>query len=334
MTLGWWTYDLFGMRLSINRMVPGLHVIRDEGAHDIAVEYLGYVAPAPQPEGADPGEDNRFVLSAWTVPEPDGPVHYLRFSRQTVVDFEINPGLNQIRITWNKLDLQLVDVDALLLGPVLGALIRLRGTLALHASVVRAGNSAIAVAGAKGAGKSTLVAALHQRGHALIADDIAALVETGRHFLVQPGIVRLRLWPSSIATLYGTSAAHPRVMSVWDKRIVDLGGADTIPAEPLPLRAVFVLDPIEARDDISIDSTTPGRGLAALARHTAASFLKLPRAIRARELEGLGRLATTVPVRHVRRPYGLNYLPDTCDAIIEDIGRLSCLELSLRDLSA
>ena len=64
-----------------------------------------------------------------------------------------------------------LDARLFLMGTPWLALAAQRGLLPLHASAVRAGGNVHAFGGADGAGKSTLVAALANRGHAYFADD-------------------------------------------------------------------------------------------------------------------------------------------------------------------
>ena len=67
----------------------------------------------------------------------------------------------------------------LLLSTVMGYLLFRLGRLALHAGVVAWRGAAFVVAGVQGAGKSTTVTALIQRGCAAISDDVAALDQAG-----------------------------------------------------------------------------------------------------------------------------------------------------------
>src|ERR1700722_6370214 len=66
-------------------------------------------------------------------------------------------------------------VSLYLFGSVMGALLHLRGVLPLHGSAVLLpdGKGVAVFTGASAAGKSTLAAALTQRGCSLMADDIA-----------------------------------------------------------------------------------------------------------------------------------------------------------------
>ncbi len=64
----------------------------------------------------------------------------------------------------------------ILLGRIMAFLLRQRGWLPLHASVVTVGPQAILFLGPSGAGKSTTAAAFHTRKrHRVISDDIGAM---------------------------------------------------------------------------------------------------------------------------------------------------------------
>ncbi len=64
-------------------------------------------------------------------------------------------------------------------GSVAALLLAQRGRFALHASVVEIDGLGVAVAGPRGAGKSTTALRLAQRGHALVTDDVSPLDAAG-----------------------------------------------------------------------------------------------------------------------------------------------------------
>jgi hypothetical protein len=74
-------------------------------------------------------------------------------------------------------------IDAYLHGTVAALVLAQRGEFALHASVVRMGERALAICGRRGVGKSTTVLALARRGHTVLSDDVAVL-EVGDDGLV------------------------------------------------------------------------------------------------------------------------------------------------------
>jgi hypothetical protein len=87
-----------------------------------------------------------------------------------------------------------------ILGGAFGALLHQRRLLPLHASVLRIGGSVVALAGAGGAGKSTLAVTLLRRGHGLLGDDLCAVAHgaDGRP-ITWTGVPRLKLRPDAAA---------------------------------------------------------------------------------------------------------------------------------------
>ena len=98
-------------------------------------------------------------------------------------------------------------LETLLYGTVAGLVLVQRRRFALHASTVRIGDRLVAIAGASGAGKSTTVGLLAGRGHALVSDEVTALVPrpdpaTGATTVTAQGSGgKLRLWRSAAERL-------------------------------------------------------------------------------------------------------------------------------------
>jgi hypothetical protein len=80
------------------------------------------------------------------------------------------------------------DWQRLLVGQVLPLLAALRGLHVIHASAVSLGDTAIALAGASGAGKSRLAAELARAGHPMLAEDVLALRLAEGGPIAEPGV--------------------------------------------------------------------------------------------------------------------------------------------------
>ena len=121
------------------------------------------------------------------------------------------------------------------------SLLRRRGITCLHASCVVVGETALALVGQSGAGKSTTAAALSARGYSVISDDVLPLKEVEDRFYAIPGYPRLRLWPTSVEALYGHREAQPQLAPNFDKRYLALS-PDNFSFDPLPLKAIYFLN--------------------------------------------------------------------------------------------
>ena len=86
-------------------------------------------------------------------------------------------------------------------GMITAMLLHQRGMCVLHASVVEIDSRAVAFLGPVGAGKSSLAAAMHARGHTLISDDNAAIRLAGNNAIVAPAYPYLKLFPAIAQTL-------------------------------------------------------------------------------------------------------------------------------------
>lgn len=128
-----------------------------------------------------------------------------------------------------------------LLGSALGALLHQRGLLPLHANAIVLGGRAVAFSGHSGAGKSTIAAWFHDRGHRILADDVCVIGfdEAGRA-LAFPGIPRLRLWREALEASGRTADAYDRSFDDLDKFDVPTARVDA-PAGPVPLAAIYLL---------------------------------------------------------------------------------------------
>lgn len=126
------------------------------------------------------------------------------------------------------------EVPAAFFGTVVSIMLAWRGMVPLHGSAVEIDGRALLIAGRAGAGKSTLCAALTERGARLISDDLTALMPTAPDTtpLLQPGRPAIRLVrpgrPSDDKALHPA----PRV----------------VPGSPVPFEALVLLcadQPIE-----------------------------------------------------------------------------------------
>ena len=200
-----------------------------------------------------------------------------------------------------------------LLGPVLAVALHQRGWLILHASAVDLGGRVAAFLGGSGWGKSTLAAALQQRGHPLVADDFIAVPldeTTSGQPHVFPGFPQLKLWPEAAASL-GTDAAQlPRVHPGFEKRAQRLSAG--FAQGSLPLGRLYVL---AEGEPASLQPLDKPAALVDLVRHSYMANTLLPAAAAA-HLRQCAALLRVVGLSRLQRPLALPELPAIC-ALVE-----------------
>lgn len=193
------------------------------------------------------------------------------------------------------------DVDSLLVGPVLAAVLQQRGVTTLHASSVATTAGAVAFLGHRGAGKSSLACALMKLGYPVMADDITGVsLEDGKPWAV-PGFPRLRLLGDSVQSLGAMALAS--------------GGSDgkmQVAAEKhhagrLPLAACYLLEAAGTgaavrEGPVAIAPVAAANAFGWLGRHTYRRK-RLPALGKlAAHFQVLSAIATRIPVFEVARP--------------------------------
>jgi hypothetical protein len=213
-----------------------------------------------------------------------------------------------------------VKIAALyLLGPILGFMLRLRGTTCLHASGILVDRGALAITGFSGAGKSTVAAAFAAAGFAILTDDVLPLATVDGRTYAQPGYGRLRLFPSSYRNLPGLPDELPALAPDWDKCYLDLA-ANNFQQHRAPalLKAIYILDWSAAKRLTPSITPVPGAtAVATLAAHTYRNEL-LSAAMRKQEFYFLSTVAANVEIRRLCPVDDISALAVLRDILLED----------------
>lgn len=312
------TCSVYGLGLSVNVCLAGLRGLPPASGVDVSIEIGELPAGCDEPSsGAVP------VHVSENTDERGTPVRVVSRTRDGHYRIDYADGTrvaltaDGTRIWARGATPDVEDTATYLLGPVLGFVLRLRGINTLHASAVAIGDRACAFVGTSGSGKSSYAAAFAQRGHAVLCDDAAPLVEQAAGFLVQPAYPRVRLWPESVEGLFGDAEALPRIVEGWNKRFVDLAQAPfRFHREPLPLARIYLLDTLPGTPALA--PVGEREALMSLIAESYATYA-LDRERRAAELEFLARLVQRVRVRRLRRGTTLRDAPATCELVLDDL---------------
>lgn len=208
------------------------------------------------------------------------------------------------------------DVLLFLLGSALGALLHQRHDLVLHGSAIEAHGGAFVFLGLSGSGKSTVAAALRQRGYRVLTDDVCVVRAGARGVLeAQPGLPQLKLWADALATLEIPAQPLPRVGAGLDKRAMRVRSGFATRARPLT--RLYILQPAETAH-VELAPLSGSRKFTVLLEHT----------YRFSYLEGLGTRAThfqhaidvarSMPIVVVSRPRESCAIDELIDRLVSD----------------
>ena len=199
-------------------------------------------------------------------------------------------------------------------GPVLAALLQQRGVILLHASAIETRAGAVVFAGPSGIGKSSLLAALVERGYAMMADDMTGIVlDAAGRPMALPAFPATRLGLDVVHAIGWRDRTRGRVHEAVKKYLAPV---ERFHATPLAVRGVCVIASHD-RNGIEVEPL-----------RTSAAFRQLFRlTYRRRFLEGLGQqpahvrtlvaAAKQAPVVRVVRPAHPLLLDALADRIVD-----------------
>jgi hypothetical protein len=313
-------YFLYGMRIEVRGASAPLAAVSTTESPDVTFSFGGFppdipllprdrMARSPEQDGADNSRMRVFRLQ-------QAPFLHLCFPED--IEFLVHADGGIIYGNWPG-QFQLPYVAPLILGPLMGFLLRLMRVTTLHASVVEINGRAVVMTGAGGAGKSTTAAAFAIAGFSVLSDDLAPIRHVDGAFQIAPGYPRICLWPESVRLLFGSEEALPLITEGWGKRYLDLSSSPyRFCSEPLPIGAIYwISDRDESPEVPRIDPMPPQDSVKTLVGNTYAGIFG-DRSHSAQDLRTYAGLISSVPVRRVSPGRGPVSLQLLCKLIQED----------------
>ena len=213
------------------------------------------------------------------------------------------------------------ELSLYLTGSMFAALLQQRGKATLHAGAVETRAGAVLFMGSSGSGKSSLIAALVERGYAMLADDGAAVAPgVGGRPTALSAFPRMKLWADTLDELAWRGRARGTVREGGRKYLVPV---ERFRHEPQAVRAVCVLEKSHRGEEIEVGTAPTAEAFGWLCRYT----------YRAKYLRGLGQqpahfriaasLARRAPLVVVRRPtypFALGALADRVEEWLGETG--------------
>jgi hypothetical protein len=320
-------YSAFGLRIRSNIEIPGFLRVSAEVPADVTVTFgdlPAWLDRSFPPDrdvwhlSPDLGRNGVPSSRVWKV----GDGAYFRIFYDDATDCVVDQKGTNVWICWRAPN-TVEDVVPYLQGQLLGLVQRLRGMTCLHASSIVVRESAIAIAGPKGSGKSSTAAAFLRMGYPVIADDVTPVYEEAGRFMVHPAHARLWLNPDMVEMLYGSSDALPQSAPSWEKRYLDLNATGPgQPREPKPLGAIYVLaERANEPDRPTVGEAGPHDAMLELLCNTYINHLLDPES-RSREFALLSRLQHSVPLRVIRPHGNASRIYQLCEMILENFASL------------
>lgn len=317
--------------MSTSRASYRLYGLALESAFDLPCPHAGPVQPDVR---LILGSAARFARARSEVP-PDNGREWFRYRRlgdgttylRWTGLFEFLVSADGRRIQYRRLEHATDEsLSVYLLGTVLSFSMLAFGIEPLHGTVVLVDEGAIGFLGDCGDGKSTLGAAMLARGFRIVTDDLVALRETENGWQVQPGVPRIKLFPSVARRLLGRGRCGTRMNPGTTKLVLPLDKAHTV-GTAVPLKALYVLSNAgdERRSRTARVRITPLFRQHAFVELIRASFnvLVLEKDRLANQFQFASRLLAAVPVRRLVYRRSLSELPTVCNAVLSDLGRES-----------
>jgi hypothetical protein len=208
------------------------------------------------------------------------------------------------------------DAEKYILTFILGVLSFKKGFYPLHGGGVVHNGEAYLFTGHSGAGKSTTLAGLTQRGFQPLADDISNFfVEDGKIF-VHPCFPRFKLWKDSMLMLQNVGSGEYKLGSDIEKYLVPVNV--DFPTKPIPVKRIYLLQ--RDMDDKTFFKVIKGKE----------KMLKLkqnsykPWMVKAFKLDGkhfglMNEIAAKVELVEFHRPFDKEKFSDMYDVLIQDI---------------
>ncbi|MBL4782715.1 MAG: hypothetical protein JKX92_10785 [Porticoccaceae bacterium] len=203
--------------------------------------------------------------------------------------------------------------------------LELQGVLCIHANTLAVGDFAIGMIAPSRAGKTTLTAALLQRGMQLMTDDMLALHPSSGEWKVYPGWPQLRMWPDSAEEFSANGLKiQERVHGRFEKRVVDVAIENSFCKQSRPLEHLFLLEMRDvekgmAPGEVEFTDVLPSEAMIHLLQNSILGDAYQPLGIELVRLQTLAELLDQVPLKKLSYPRGMENLPWVCEQIKKEL---------------
>lgn len=291
-------YNAFGLHIASEmefpEMLPGAKT--DVVAVNIR---LGAVPEFPE-------EGNTIKGYLWITPDEflilfqDVATYYAKNGNLIIAD--INP----------EADKKLVRLY--LLCNAMAAIIHQRKLIPLHGSGIISKRGVALVVGQSGAGKSTTIKALTQRGHPIFADDVCVLKNKQQAIFAIPSYPMMKLWENSFELLkLGVAPKSKQFSADYNKYAVFFH--DNFVTEWLPVCKIFNLIVSEDCTEVSITKQTGVEAFYTIGENTYRNYYIDPMNLNALHFDMISKLIQQCEVYKIVRPATVDSIATVVETI-------------------
>ena len=208
------------------------------------------------------------------------------------------------------------DAEKYILTFILGVLSFKKGFFPLHGGGIVHNGEAYLFTGHSGAGKSTTLAGLAQRGFQPLADDISNFfIKDGKVF-VHPCFPRFKLWKDSMQMLQNEGSGEYKLGTDIEKYLVPVG--DNFPSGPIPVKRIYLLQ--EDRDEKTFFKEIKGKEkLMKLKNNSYKPWMVKAFNLNQKHFSLMNTIAAQVELKEFHRPFDKKKINEMYDFLINDI---------------
>lgn len=150
-----------------------------------------------------------------------------------------------------KENADLPSVRLFLLTNAMAAVLHQRNKVALHAGAIQTEKGLVVICGESGAGKSTTISALQQKGYKIFVDDVLVLEKNEEHVVGVAAYPTLKLWDDTIEKLaLGVMPEEQKLRESVNKYRVSF--QEDFTTKTIPIYKIFYLHKEDATTSIEI----------------------------------------------------------------------------------